>query len=84
MGYFGYLQTYNTGLTIAAKLFATFKKSHPHFDDKVRVWDFSAIHQWLQENVYQYGRELSIDDWLEKATGDKFNVEHLVAYIKEK
>ena len=52
--------------------------------EALRTGHFEIIMNWLKENVHQYGASLSFQEILEKCTGERFNIQYYIDYLKIK
>ncbi|MDX8431050.1 MAG: carboxypeptidase M32 [Candidatus Algichlamydia australiensis] len=84
VGYFGYFPTYALGNMYAAQLFHALKKEHPNWEERVRNGDMHFIHDYLKENVHQYGRRFSPEALVKRATGEKLNAQYYIDYLSTK
>ena len=82
-GMLGYFPTYALGSAFGAQFFNTMKKQI-NIDEALHNGQFEIIRNWLKENIHQYGAILSADEILQKVTGEPFNPQYYVDYLKEK
>ncbi len=61
-GSFGYFPTYTLGNLITGSLYQKMKKEMPNFSKDIRAGKFSAILQYLRDNIHQHGRSISSKD----------------------
>lgn len=83
-GSFGYFPTYSLGSLYAAQFFAHIKKLNPDINDSIAKGNYTAIQEWLQNNVYQYGRMFTSDELCNKATGETLQQSYLLTYLTDK
>jgi carboxypeptidase Taq len=83
-GAFGYFPSYTLGRMIAAQLFSQFLKTQPNFFTHVQSGDFSLLHSWLREHVYDYASSVSTDDLLIKVTGEPLNPLYFVERLEQR
>jgi carboxypeptidase Taq len=50
----------------------------------VREGQFGPIHEWLRENVHQYGQRYKSQELIRRATGEELTSEYFLDYITEK
>lgn len=83
MGSFGYFPTYAYGSAIAAQLYYYMNKE---FDvaESLRKKTTADVNEWLKEHVHKYGKTLSPNEMLIKATGEAFNPKYYIDYLKNK
>ncbi len=82
-GLIGYFPGYSLGSAIAAQLYETFKKTID-IETLIEKEDYATIRETLRENIHQYGRLYSTQELLERVTGERFNPEYYVKYLKNK
>lgn len=82
-GNLGYFPTYALGSAYAAQFYNTLSKQ-VDVDSLLQEGKFEIIRDWLKENIHQYGAYLDADEILEKATGETFNPDYYINYLKEK
>ena len=46
--------------------------------------ELGTIKAWLREHIHQYGQLKNTDQMLLATTGETFNADYYVAYLKEK
>ena len=69
-GLFGYFPDYTLGAMYAAQWFATIRKQHPDFDDRVRAGDLAFIFEWLRENIWLQGSRWETPELVKRASGE--------------
>ena len=80
---YGYFPTYALGSAISAQIFHTMEQQID-VAEALRTGHFEIIMNWLKENVHQYGASLSFQEILEKCTGERFNIQYYIDYLKIK
>ncbi len=83
-GSFGYFPTYSLGSLYAAQFFKHIQKKYPGLTALINKGNYNDIHQWLQTNVYQYGRMYTSGELCNKATGETLQQSYLLAYLTDK
>lgn len=83
-GSFGYFPTYSLGSLYAAQFFKHIQKHNPDLPQLIANGNYSIMHQWLQLNVYQYGRMYTSDGLCNKATGETLQQSYLIQYLTDK
>lgn len=84
VGKFGYFPSYTMGHAIAAQEWYALRSKHPDILSDIAEGDFSKPQEWLKDNVHQKGRLLSLQDLLQKATGEKLNPYYQAAHLRER
>lgn len=82
-GSFGYFPTYALGSAYAAQLYYAMQKDFD-IEESLKDGNLQKINAWLKEHVHQYGGTLTPAEILLKATGEKFNPQYYVKYLKDK
>jgi len=80
---FGYFPTYALGNAYAAQ-FLHYMKKDLDIDKLMENGDFKPINKWLDEKVHQYGKSRKNLWIVEHATGEKFNPNYYIEYLKDK
>ena len=82
-GSFGYFPSYAIGSAIGAQIYAYMKKTVP-----IEQWilddDFQKIKDYLKNHFHQYGAIYNTNELLQKVTGEPFNPQYYIDYLKEK
>ncbi|WP_426444897.1 carboxypeptidase M32 [Siccibacter colletis] len=72
-GGFGYFPSYTLGAMYAAQLFHAARRALPHLDQAIAAGDFSALFDWLRQNIWQHGSRFSTSALMTNATGEDLN-----------
>ena len=83
MGDIGYFPSYALGNAFAAQIYHTMKKELP-VDDLLRQGKISGITDYLREHIHQYGASREPREMLKELTGEEFNPDYYIDYLKEK
>ncbi|HEV2147043.1 MAG TPA: carboxypeptidase M32 [Longimicrobiaceae bacterium] len=84
MGALGYFPTYTLGNVYAAQLWETIREQLPQLDGQLARGDFSALLEWLRENVHRHGRRFRAPELVERVTGRPPSPEPLLRYLEAK
>lgn len=82
-GLFGYFPSYALGSAYSVQFEKAMKKE-VDVDGALSSGDFKPILKWLEKNIHVFGRTKDPDDIIMDATGEAFNPEFYVNYLKEK
>jgi carboxypeptidase Taq len=82
-GEFGYFPTYALGSAFAAQFVHTMR-AQIDVDDLLKNDHYDRVIAWLKENIHHYGCRYDAKDILIKATGEEFNVQYYIDYLKDK
>jgi carboxypeptidase Taq len=83
-GIFGYFPTYAIGTLYSAMLFKQMQKDIPKLKQELRKGNIKSARSWLKQNVHKYGRELTSEQIVFKATGKHLTARPFLNYLKEK
>lgn len=84
IGAIGYFPTYAIGTMYAAQLWNQIEKDTKNVDTLLEKGKYEPIKNWLNQKVHRYGRSLSADEIIKKATGEGLNPNHFLQYITKK
>jgi carboxypeptidase Taq len=85
IGELGYFPTYTLGNLYAAHFFQGFEKSYPNWQSLVEKKELGFIKEWLNENIYRFGKEFKAVELIEKAANGKpFSSEAYIDYLERK
>ena len=80
----GAFQGYAIGNILAAQLYAAALAAHPEIPEQMAKGEFTALHGWLSDNLYRYGRKLRPDELIERATAKPLTIAPYIAYLRAK
>jgi carboxypeptidase Taq len=80
----GYFQSYTLGNILSAQFYDAAVKAHPNIPAEIAGGNFDSLRQWLQEHIYQYGRQYSAATIVQRATGYPMEIGPYVAYLRKK
>ena len=85
LGLFGYFPSYAVGTAYGAQMMHVIKtKENIDVDAALRKEDLSPITNWLKENIHKQGSLYLPEELLKRSTGEVFNPQYYVSYLKEK
>jgi len=82
-GMFGYFPTYALGSAYSAQFYHTMKKDFD-VEAAVKANDIKKINDWLKEKIHKYGSSKTPKELLLEVTGESFNPQYYIDYLKEK
>lgn len=82
-GDFGYFPSYALGSAIAAQIYYYMKQAMP-LEDYLKEGNLLPIRDFLKEKVHQYGKSKTTNEILKEMTGEEFNADYYIKYLKEK
>lgn len=83
-GSFGYFATYSIGSLYAAQFYDSIKKQHLELERDISTGKTAVIFEWLQKNIYGFGRYYNSEMLCKNATGQSLNSKFFIDYAKEK
>ncbi|MBP9841741.1 MAG: carboxypeptidase M32 [Simkaniaceae bacterium] len=84
LGLIGYFPTYALGNIYAAELYEALKKVHPDAEAKIQKGELSFLTTYLNEHIYQWGRQYSPEVLMERCTGSPISAEPYKHYLSQK
>ncbi|MDO2397739.1 hypothetical protein Q2380_08115 [Enterobacter hormaechei] len=80
-GGFGYFPSYTLGAMYAAQLFHAAKTALPGLQASIAGGDFSALFDWLRQNIWQHGSRFSTSQLITQATGEDLNIRYFREHL---
>ena len=80
---FGYFPTYALGNAYAAQFYYKMKETLD-IDSLMEEGNFKPINEWLDNNIHKYGKSKKNLEIVKLATGEDFNPNYYIKYLKEK
>lgn len=80
----GSFQGYTLGNIMSALFYQEALKAKPSIPDEIAQGEFSTLHHWLRDNIYQYGRKYTANELIEKVTGGPLVIEPYINYLNTK
>jgi len=82
-GSFGYFPTYALGNIYGAAFFAKLREELLP-EELFRRGEFLPIYEWLQKNIYVWGKTFMPEELVQRVTGKPVSAEPLLQYVREK
>ena len=82
-GSFGYFPSYALGSAFGAQLYYHMKETMD-FEGLLREGKIDVIRRYLRDHIHQYGKLKTSRQILKDTTGEDFNPQYYVRYLKEK
>ncbi len=82
-GSFGYFPSYALGSAIAAQIFACMQKQMP-VDQQLEEGNLQPVKDFLREHIHRWGKVKTTRQLLLETTGEDFNPQYYIDYLKEK
>ena len=83
-GAIGYFPAYALGNMIAAQLYAAATKAHPEIPKELASGNLKPLRDWLKDNIHSKGSELTTDELLTAATGEKLNAKYYLEHLSRR
>ncbi len=83
-GLFGYFPTYAIGNVLSVQLFEEAVAARPEIPDLAGEGEFSALLEWLRENVHRHGSRYFPEELVERVTGRSLQTGPYLRYLKTK
>ncbi len=80
----GAFQGYTLGNIMAAQFFEKALQEHPEIEEEMRRGEFTTLHTWLRENIYQHGSKYTPAELVRRVTGEDLSVEPYIRYLRRK
>lgn len=80
----GMFQGYTLGNLIAAQIYESAVKFDPEVTVAIEQGDFTLLHKWLKQNIYQHGRKYTANELIKRVTGKPLSIEPFIRYIQDK
>lgn len=82
-GDFGYFPSYALGSAVAAQIYYYMKQVMP-LEQYLKDGNLLPIRDFLKEKIHQYGKSKTTNELLLEMTGEEFNADYYIKYLKEK
>ncbi|MBE5967073.1 MAG: carboxypeptidase M32 [Lachnospiraceae bacterium] len=83
MGEFGYFPSYAIGSAVAAQIYHHMLEVMP-LKDYLKDGNLTPIREYLKDTVHKYGATKNTNQILKDMTGEEFNADYYINYLKEK
>jgi carboxypeptidase Taq len=80
----GGFQSYTIGNILSAQFYAAAVQAHSNIPREIARGEFSTLHAWLAEHLYQHGRKFKPNELVERTIGGKMSVGPYLAYLRAK
>jgi carboxypeptidase Taq len=80
----GMFQGYTLGNLMSAQFFAAALQANPEIPHQIETGNFSTLHDWLKQNIYQHGRKYTAAELVERVTGSPLSIDPFICYIQQK
>lgn len=80
----GMFQGYALGNLMSAQFYEAALKFDPEIPVEIEQGNFSLLHNWLKENIYQHGRKYNATEIMQRVTGSPLSIQPFIRYIRQK
>ncbi len=80
----GSFQGYTLGNILGAQFYEKALEAHPEIPNSIEKGEFSTLHTWLKNNIYQHGSKFTAPEIIERATGKPMTIEPYIDYLHTK
>ncbi|MGK7922340.1 MAG: carboxypeptidase M32 [Trichodesmium sp.] len=80
----GMFQGYTLGNLIAAQVYEAALKFDPEITVAIERGNFTLLHKWLKQNIYQHGRKYTANELINRVTGKPLSIDPFIRYIQDK
>ena len=80
----GSFQGYSIGNLLSVQFFDTALAQQPQIINEIGQGQFSSLHGWLRQNIYQYGSKYTAPELIKRVTGGPLRIEPYIAYLRKK
>ncbi len=81
-GGFGYFPSYTLGSMYAAQLFSAAHRALPDLNQHIAQGEFSALFDWLRQNIWQHGSRFTTEQLITQATGEPLSSRYFRAHLE--
>ena len=83
-GLIGYFSTYLLGTVMSVQIWEKIQEDAPDLEERIERGDFTALREWLADNVHVHGRKFTPQETLRRAIGTTIDAKPYLAYLKRK
>ncbi len=80
----GSFQGYTLGNILSAQFYDAAVHAHPSIPADVGRGQFSTLHGWLRDNIYEHGAKFTTSELVERVTGGALSIDPYIAYLTKK
>lgn len=84
MGILGYFPTYTIGNIYSAQLYYAMLKDKPDILNDLKKGKYERILNWMRKHIHMYGRTMTAEEIVKKATGEGLNPAVFIKYLRDK
>jgi carboxypeptidase Taq len=80
----GVFQGYTLGNILSAQFYDAALRANPQIENDLQRAEYSRLHEWLRENIYQHGAKFTAPEIIGRATGGPLSIAPYMKYLREK
>ncbi|NKQ37271.1 MAG: carboxypeptidase M32 [Chloroflexi bacterium] len=80
----GAFQGYTLGNIMSALFFDQAVQAHPDIPAQIEQGEFTTLHGWLKENIYQHGAKFTANELIKRITGEPLTIDPYIRYLYAK
>lgn len=80
----GMFQGYTLGNILSSQFYDAALKAHPKIPKEISKGQFTTLHRWLRDNIYQHGSKFTAPEIIKRATGQDMTIEPYLRYLETK
>ncbi|WP_250124181.1 carboxypeptidase M32 [Chroococcidiopsis sp. CCMEE 29] len=80
----GMFQGYTLGNLMSAQFFEAALKANSEISSQIATGNFTTLHDWLKQNIYQHGRKYTAAEIVERVTGSPLRIDPFIRYVERK
>ena len=80
----GTFQGYTLGNVMSGYFFDQAIKAHPVIMSEIGNGEFSTLHHWLKENIYQHGSKFTASELISRISGESLSIKPYMSYLRAK
>jgi carboxypeptidase Taq len=83
-GLIGYFPTYALGNLLSVQFYNCALIDHPEIPQEITEGEFGKLLSWLNTNIHQHGRKFTMDELVQRVTGDPIDSTPYIQYLERK
>lgn len=80
----GSFQGYTLGNIMSALFYDAALAAEPGIPEEIERGEFTTLHGWLKENIYQHGAKFTASELVERLTGGPLRIDPYIHYLRAK
>jgi len=80
----GAFQGYTLGNILSAQFYNCALQADPQIENDLSKGEYTSLHQWLHENIYQHGAKYTASELIARVTASELSISPYMNYLREK